>query len=115
MLFDFYSFTKFIKKKRIVKFLISLIFAREREKDKLYIINSNLRIISIYIISTKSIAHYTQEVVPGVFLGPYSAASRSNLQSLLDHGITHIICIRQAIEANFIKPNFPHKFKYVIF
>lgn len=53
-------------------------------------------------------------MVPGVFLGPYSAASRSNLQSLLDHGITHIICIRQAIEANFIRPNFPHRFKYVI-
>lgn len=108
------SFTKFILKKWIVKFLISLIFIKERKKEKLYIISSNLRIISIYI-STKSIAYYIQEVVPGVFLGPYSAASRSNLQSLLDHGITHIICIRQAIEANFIKPNFPHKFKYVLF
>ncbi|XP_029165203.1 serine/threonine/tyrosine-interacting protein B-like isoform X2 [Nylanderia fulva] len=57
---------------------------------------------------------YMQEVVPGVFLGPYSAASRSNFQSLLDNRITHIICIRQAIEANLIKPNFPHNFKYLV-
>lgn len=63
---------------------------------------------------TYTMRRHMQEVVPGVFLGPYSAASRSNLQSLLDHGITHIICIRQAIEANFIKPNFPHKFKYLV-
>lgn len=56
----------------------------------------------------------TQEVVPGLFLGPYSAASRSKLDSLLEHGITHIVCVRQDIEANFIKPNFPDKFKYAI-
>ncbi|OAD53098.1 Serine/threonine/tyrosine-interacting protein [Eufriesea mexicana] len=55
-----------------------------------------------------------QEVVPGLYLGPYSAASRSKLQSLLDHGITHIVCVRQDIEANFIKPNFPDKFKYLV-
>ncbi|KYM86535.1 Serine/threonine/tyrosine-interacting protein [Atta colombica] len=55
-----------------------------------------------------------QEVVPGVFLGPYSAASRSKLQSLLDHGITHIVCVRHAIEANLIKPNFPNSFKYLV-
>lgn len=63
---------------------------------------------------TYTMRRHMQEVVPGVFLGPYSAASRSNLQSLLDHGITHIICVRQAIEANFVKPNFPHKFKYLV-
>lgn len=53
-------------------------------------------------------------MVPGLYLGPYSAASRSKLQSLIEHGITHIVCVRQDIEANFIKPNFPDKFKYVI-
>lgn len=57
----------------------------------------------------------SQEVVPGLFLGPYSAASRSNLQTLLDHKITHIICVRQAIEANFIRANFLDKFKYESF
>ncbi|XP_029165202.1 serine/threonine/tyrosine-interacting protein-like isoform X1 [Nylanderia fulva] len=63
---------------------------------------------------TYTMRRYMQEVVPGVFLGPYSAASRSNFQSLLDNRITHIICIRQAIEANLIKPNFPHNFKYLV-
>ncbi|KAK2582462.1 hypothetical protein KPH14_004768 [Odynerus spinipes] len=55
-----------------------------------------------------------QEVVPGLYLGPYSAASRSKLQSLLDHGITHIVCVRQDIEAHFIRPNFPDTFKYLV-
>ncbi|XP_011630995.1 serine/threonine/tyrosine-interacting protein-like [Pogonomyrmex barbatus] len=55
-----------------------------------------------------------QEVVPGVFLGPYSAASRSKLQSLLEHRITHIVCVRHAIEANLIRPNFPNHFKYLV-
>ncbi|RLU22453.1 hypothetical protein DMN91_004731 [Ooceraea biroi] len=55
-----------------------------------------------------------QEVVPGLFLGPYSAASRSKLQALLDQRITHIVCVRHAIEANFIRPNFPQQFKYLV-
>lgn len=54
-------------------------------------------------------------MVPGLYLGPYSAAIKSQLPSLLQSGITHIICVRQDIEANFIKPNFPDKFKYVTF
>lgn len=63
---------------------------------------------------TYTMRRHMQEVVPGLYLGPYSAASRSKLQSLIEHGITHIVCVRQDIEANFIKPNFPDKFKYVI-
>ncbi|XP_032451888.1 serine/threonine/tyrosine-interacting protein isoform X2 [Nasonia vitripennis] len=55
-----------------------------------------------------------QEVVQGLFLGPYSAATKSKLDSLLEHGITHIVCVRQDIEAHFIKPNFPDKFKYLV-
>lgn len=55
-----------------------------------------------------------QEVIPGLYLGPYSAAIKSQLPSLLQSGITHIICVRQDIEANFIKPNFPDKFKYLV-
>ncbi|XP_076238394.1 serine/threonine/tyrosine-interacting protein isoform X2 [Calliopsis andreniformis] len=63
---------------------------------------------------TYTMRRHMQEVVPGLYLGPYSAATRSKLQSLLDHGITHIICVRQDTEANFIKPNFPDKFKYLV-
>ncbi|XP_017879803.1 serine/threonine/tyrosine-interacting protein-like [Ceratina calcarata] len=66
------------------------------------------------ILWTYTMRRHMQEVVPGLYLGPYSAASRSKLQSLLDHGITHIVCVRQDIEANFIKPNFPDRFKYLV-
>lgn len=41
-----------------------------------------------------------------IVLGPYSSAMKSKLPILQKHGVTHIICIRQNIEANFIKPNF---------
>lgn len=54
-----------------------------------------------------------QEVIPGLYLGPYSAASRSKLESLLERGITHIVCVRQDIEAHFIRPNFPERFQWV--
>ena len=30
-----------------------------------------------------------QEIVPGVFLGPYSAAQKTKLDVLLENGITH--------------------------
>ncbi|XP_061523754.1 serine/threonine/tyrosine-interacting protein isoform X2 [Phycodurus eques] len=55
-----------------------------------------------------------QEIVPGLFLGPYSAAMKSKLQVLERQGITHVVCVRQDIEANFIKPNFPHTFRYLV-
>lgn len=54
-----------------------------------------------------------QEIIPGVFLGPHSAASTSHLDNLINNGITHIICVRQDIEANFIRPHFLDKFKYL--
>lgn len=41
------------------------------------------------------------EIIPGVFLGPYSSAQR---HSLLENGISCIICVRQEYEAHFIKP-----------
>lgn len=53
-----------------------------------------------------------QEIVPGLFLGPYSAAVRSNLPVLQATGITHIICVRQNVEATVIKQNFTDRFKY---
>ncbi|XP_058792523.1 serine/threonine/tyrosine-interacting protein B-like [Phymastichus coffea] len=55
-----------------------------------------------------------QEIVRGLYLGPYSAASKSKLDSLLECGITHIICVRQNIEAHFIRPNFPERFQYLV-
>uniref|UniRef100_A0A0F7Z5D0 Serine/threonine/tyrosine-interacting protein-like n=1 Tax=Crotalus adamanteus TaxID=8729 RepID=A0A0F7Z5D0_CROAD len=55
-----------------------------------------------------------QEILPGLFLGPYSSAMKSKLPILQKHGITHVICIRQNIEANFIKPNFQHLFRYLV-
>uniref|UniRef100_A0A8D1M3D0 Serine/threonine/tyrosine-interacting protein n=1 Tax=Sus scrofa TaxID=9823 RepID=A0A8D1M3D0_PIG len=55
-----------------------------------------------------------QEILPGLFLGPYSSAMKSKLSILQKHGITHIICIRQNIEANFIKPNFQQLFRYLV-
>ena len=44
-----------------------------------------------------------QEIVPGLYLGPYAAAGKKNLGKLEQTGITHIICVRQEIEKNFIK------------
>ncbi|KAI5722108.1 hypothetical protein M8J76_003849 [Diaphorina citri] len=54
-----------------------------------------------------------QEIVPNVFLGPYLVASRTKRDYLRSQGITHIICVRQNIEANFIRPNFPEDFVYL--
>ncbi|XP_034043303.1 serine/threonine/tyrosine-interacting protein isoform X2 [Thalassophryne amazonica] len=54
------------------------------------------------------------EILPGLFLGPYAAAMKSKLPILEKQGITHILCVRQDVEANFIKPNFPHSFRYLV-
>lgn len=55
-----------------------------------------------------------QEIIPGLYLGPYSAAMKSKLESLTAHGITHIICVRQNIEAHCIRANFPDRFRYLV-
>uniref|UniRef100_A0A224XPM7 Putative dual specificity phosphatase n=1 Tax=Panstrongylus lignarius TaxID=156445 RepID=A0A224XPM7_9HEMI len=55
-----------------------------------------------------------QEIIPGVFLGPYSAAMRSKLNDLKSNGITHIVCVRHTLEAQFIRANFLDHFKYLI-
>lgn len=55
-----------------------------------------------------------QEIIPGLYLGPYSAAMKTKCEHLLEHHITHIVCIRQQLEAHFIRPNFPHLFKYLV-
>lgn len=55
-----------------------------------------------------------QEIIPGLYLGPYSAAMRSKCGYLLENKVTHIVCIRQSVEAHFIRPNFPETFKYMV-
>ncbi|KAF0043379.1 hypothetical protein F2P81_004716 [Scophthalmus maximus] len=40
----------------------------------------------------------------------YPMRREMQLPILERQGITHIVCVRQDIEANFIKPNFPHTF-----
>jgi len=55
-----------------------------------------------------------QEIVPGLFLGPYASANKSKLDNLKQHGITSIVCIRHLMEANFVKPNFPDHFTYLV-
>ncbi|KAK9703366.1 Dual specificity phosphatase, catalytic domain [Popillia japonica] len=63
---------------------------------------------------TYSMRRNMQEIIPGVFLGPYSTALKNCRSILLDKGITHIICVRQDIEAHFIKPQFTdHTFTYL--
>ncbi|KAL3875089.1 hypothetical protein ACJMK2_038023 [Sinanodonta woodiana] len=55
-----------------------------------------------------------QEILPGIYLGPYAAAMKSKLLALQQNGISHIVCIRQAIEAHFVRPNFPDMFEYLV-
>lgn len=55
-----------------------------------------------------------QEIIPGLFLGPYAVAKKDQLQYLQSMGITHIICVRCPMEAKFIKPNFPDQMKYMV-
>lgn len=55
-----------------------------------------------------------QEIIPNLYLGPYSSACRSQLDVLQSTGITHIICIRHPVEVNRVKPNFPDLFSYLV-
>lgn len=55
-----------------------------------------------------------QEIIPGLYLGPFSSATKTKLQTLEAAGITHIICVRHELEASFIQPNFPEKFVYSV-
>ncbi|XP_023022259.1 serine/threonine/tyrosine-interacting protein [Leptinotarsa decemlineata] len=42
-----------------------------------------------------------QEIIPGVYLGPFTSAYRN---CLLENGINYVVCVRQQFEAHFIKP-----------
>ncbi|XP_043859108.1 serine/threonine/tyrosine-interacting protein-like [Dromiciops gliroides] len=55
-----------------------------------------------------------QEIVPSLFLGPYSSAAKNKLPELKKLGITHVICIRESLEAKFIKPKFPQFLRYLV-
>lgn len=55
-----------------------------------------------------------QEILPGLYLGPYAAANKSQLENLKTVGITHIVCIHQPGDNHFVRPNFPDDFKYLV-
>ncbi|TXT13795.1 hypothetical protein VHUM_01162 [Vanrija humicola] len=52
-----------------------------------------------------------QEVLPGLYLGPFQAST--NMAKLRAMGITHIICLRDSVEARLIFPRFPTEFQYL--
>ncbi|ORX36740.1 phosphatases II [Kockovaella imperatae] len=52
-----------------------------------------------------------QEVIPGLFLGPFQASVNIHRMNAL--GITHVLCIRDRREASMIFPRFPTEFKYL--
>jgi len=54
----------------------------------------------------------SQEILPGLFLGPFVASK--SLETLLTLRISHIVCIRDAKEAFSIKPRFPDHFTYMV-
>ena len=55
-----------------------------------------------------------QEIIPHLYLGPYSAATRSSFDNLAREGITHIVCVRTAAEGTYIRANFPDHFQYLV-
>ncbi|KZV64366.1 phosphatases II [Peniophora sp. CONT] len=55
--------------------------------------------------------HKCQEILPGLFLGPFVISKQ--LSALQELGITHIVCIRDAKEAFSVKPRFPDHFAYL--
>lgn len=55
-----------------------------------------------------------QEIIPGLYLGPYSTANRSQLAHLQELGITHIVCVKHPGKDAFIRANFPEHFRYLV-
>ncbi|CAL8120235.1 unnamed protein product [Orchesella dallaii] len=55
-----------------------------------------------------------QEIIPGLFLGPYASATRAKQEEMKAAGLTHIVCVRQNLERNLIRPNHPDHFKYLV-
>lgn len=53
-----------------------------------------------------------QEIIDGVFLGPFQASK--SLETLRGLGITNIVCIRDTKEAFSVRPRFPDLFNYLV-
>ncbi|KAJ3104499.1 hypothetical protein HDU97_009112 [Phlyctochytrium planicorne] len=51
-----------------------------------------------------------QEIIPGLWLGPYSCAR--DLSQLTTHGITHILSIMDSKEREYMRKTFPDRFVY---
>jgi len=51
-----------------------------------------------------------QEILPGLFLGPYGAAAKSKLEELKSAGIRHLVCVRAEDEVKIVKLNFSDHF-----
>lgn len=47
-----------------------------------------------------------QEIIPGLYLGPYASVMKCKRQYLIDIGITHIVCVRRSDESGVIRENF---------
>lgn len=78
--------------------------------------SSNLEFPQIPVLQETKEWAYTmrramQEIVPGLYLGPYSSATKSKLVLLTNMGITHVVCVRQDIEAHVIRPHFEDRLK----
>ena len=52
-----------------------------------------------------------QEIIPGLWLGPYSCARDNSLLHL--KGITHILCVRESNEEMMVRMRFPEEFHYL--
>lgn len=46
--------------------------------------------------------------------GPYASATRAKLEEMKAAALTHIVCVRQSLEKNLIRPNHPEHFKYLV-
>jgi len=50
---------------------------------------------------------------PFVLVGPYASATRAAKEEMLKMQLTHVVCVRSAAEAAFIRPNHIDAFKYL--
>lgn len=53
-----------------------------------------------------------QEIVPGLFVGPYAAAK--NDEALAAKAISHILMLRAPEETHLMRPVFPETLSYLI-
>lgn len=69
-------------------------------------VNNNIPSFPQTTTWTYSMWRCMQEIIPGLYLGPYQAALKHCRINLTEKGITHIICVRENVESQFIKPQF---------